>query len=145
MRLRRPVWLVSRESATVGSGRQQPSALLSPFLPLYSVFLSFNINSRPLGSRLLPFAFISSLRVCSFSECSLFWWGTPPMKRRSRSSPPSNKRVLTQPGTPGPFTADLVRDQLHKDFPRAYPASVRKSAALRKQLFNSIHIMFNDK
>lgn len=60
------------------------------------------------------------------------------MKRRSRSSPPTNKRVLTEPGTPGPFTADLVRDQLHKDFPGASPTSVRKSAALRKQLFNSM-------
>lgn len=58
------------------------------------------------------------------------------MKRRSRSSPPATKRTLTEPGTPGPFTAGLVREQQHRDFPGASPASTRKSAALRQQLFN---------
>lgn len=58
------------------------------------------------------------------------------MKRRSRSSPPSTKRTFTEPGTPGPFTADIARDRLQEHFPGASPASVKKSATLRKQLFN---------
>lgn len=59
------------------------------------------------------------------------------MKRRSKSSPPSTKRTVAEPGTPGPFTADLARDQRQRDFPGASPASTKKSAALRKQLFHS--------
>lgn len=58
------------------------------------------------------------------------------MKRRSRSSPTINKRTFTEPGTPGPFTADIARDKLQSEFPGASPASVKKSATLRKQLFH---------
>lgn len=63
------------------------------------------------------------------------------MKRRSRSSPPTTIRVFAEPGTPGPFTSDLVRDQLHKDFPGASPTSTPKSAVLRKQLFHSSMVL----
>lgn len=59
------------------------------------------------------------------------------MKRRSRSSPPATKRVFAEPGTPGPFTWGLAREQLNKDFPGASPTSTHKSAVLRKQLFHS--------
>lgn len=59
------------------------------------------------------------------------------MKRRSKSSPPSTKRTFTEPGTPGPFTSDLARDQRQRNFPRASPTSTQKSAALRKQLFST--------
>lgn len=59
------------------------------------------------------------------------------MKRRSKSSPPSTKRTFTEPGTPGPFTADLARDQRQENFPGASPTSTKKTAALRKQLFNT--------
>lgn len=57
------------------------------------------------------------------------------MKRRSKSSPPFAKRPVTAPGTPGPFTADLARDQRQRDFPGASPTSTKKTEALRKQLF----------
>lgn len=58
------------------------------------------------------------------------------MKRRSHSTPPSSfKRVFTEPGTPGPFTADVARDQLQLDFPGASPRSTKKVSALKKQLF----------
>lgn len=56
------------------------------------------------------------------------------MKRRS--SPPNQKRIFTEPGTPGPFTTDIARDQLQRDFPGASPTSTKKASALRKQLFN---------
>lgn len=59
------------------------------------------------------------------------------MKRRSKSSPPSTKRPFTEPGTPGPFTADLARDQRQRDFPGASPTSTKKTDALRKQLFQN--------
>lgn len=59
------------------------------------------------------------------------------MKRRSRSTPRQTKRASTVPGTPGPFTADLARDQLQSNFPGASPESTKKTAALRKQLFGS--------
>lgn len=63
------------------------------------------------------------------------------MKRRSRSSPPSTKRTFTEPGTPGQFTSDLARDQLHNNFPGASPASTKKSAALRKRLFHTSMVL----
>lgn len=63
------------------------------------------------------------------------------MKRRSRSAPPTNKRAFAEPGTPGPFTTDLAKDQLHRDFPGASPASTKKSAALRKQLFHNSMVL----
>lgn len=59
------------------------------------------------------------------------------MNRRSRSSPPTHNRVTVEPGTPGPFTSDLVCDQLHKNFPGESPTSTRKLAVLRKQFFHS--------
>lgn len=59
------------------------------------------------------------------------------MKRRSRSTPRQTKRATTVPGTPGPFAADLARDQLQSNFPGASPESTKKTAALRKQLFGS--------
>lgn len=63
------------------------------------------------------------------------------MKRRSKSSPPSTKRPFTEPGTPGPFTADIARDQRQRDFPGASPTSTKKSDALRKQLFQQSHMV----
>lgn len=63
------------------------------------------------------------------------------MKRRSRSSPPTNKRAFAEPGPPGPFTTDLARDQLHRDYPGASPAFTKKSAALRKQLFHNSMVL----
>lgn len=63
------------------------------------------------------------------------------MKRRSRSSPPATKRPFTEPGTPGPFTSDLARDQRQREFPGASPNSTKKSAALRKQLFHTSHMV----
>lgn len=63
------------------------------------------------------------------------------MKRRSRSSPPTTKHVLAEPGTPGPFTSDLAREQLNKDFPGASPATTRKSVVLKKQLFHSSMVL----
>lgn len=57
------------------------------------------------------------------------------MKRRSRSSPPQNKRIVAEPGTPGPFTADLARDQRQQNFPGASPTSAKKTAAFRQLLF----------
>lgn len=59
------------------------------------------------------------------------------MKRRSRSTPRPNKRAVAFPGTPGPFTADLARDRLQQNFPGASPASTRKTASFRKQLFGA--------
>lgn len=61
----------------------------------------------------------------------------PYMKRRSRSTPPPDKRTVAVPGTPGPFTADLARDRLQQDFPGASPTSTKKTASLRKQLFGA--------
>lgn len=61
------------------------------------------------------------------------------MKRRSKSSPPSTKRPFAEPGTPGPFTADIARDQRQRDFPGASPT--KKSDALRKQLFHHSHMV----
>lgn len=63
------------------------------------------------------------------------------MNRRSKSSAPSTKRTFKEPGTPGPFTADLARDQRQRDFPGASPASTKKLAALRKQLFHSSMVL----
>lgn len=59
------------------------------------------------------------------------------MKRRSRSTPRPNKRAVAVPGTPGPFAADLARDRLQENFPGASPASTRKTASFRKQLFGN--------
>lgn len=60
------------------------------------------------------------------------------MKRRSRSSPPTGKRLLpnTAPGTPGPYTDDLQRRQQQDRFPGASPSSTKKVLAFRKQLFD---------
>lgn len=55
-------------------------------------------------------------------------------KRRSRSSPPESKR--TQPGTPGPYTEDLIRANLQANSPGASPTSVKKAPNFRKQLFH---------
>lgn len=38
--------------------------------------------------------------------------------------------------TPGPFTLDLMRDHLHRDFPGASPTSTRKASVQRKELFH---------
>lgn len=43
---------------------------------------------------------------------------------------------LLEPGIPGPFTSDLVRDHLHRDFPGASPTSTRKASVQRKELFH---------
>lgn len=57
------------------------------------------------------------------------------MKRKYNSSPPATKRTRAEPGTPGPSTADIARDQRQRDFPGASPASVQKAFSFRKQLF----------
>lgn len=42
-----------------------------------------------------------------------------------------------EPGTPGPFTLDLVRDHLHRDFTGASLASTRNASSVqRKELFH---------
>lgn len=43
---------------------------------------------------------------------------------------------LLEPGTLGPFTSDLVRAHLHRDFPGASPTSTRKASVQRKELFH---------
>lgn len=53
----------------------------------------------------------------------------------------STKTTFTEPGTPKPFTSDLARDQRQQDFPGASPASTKKLAALRKQLFHSSMVL----
>lgn len=63
------------------------------------------------------------------------------MKRMFRSSSPSNKNSFAEPGTPGPFTTNLARDQLNRVFPGAYPASTKKSAVLHKQLFHNSMVL----
>lgn len=59
------------------------------------------------------------------------------MKRRSRSTPRPPKRTVAVPGTPGPFTADLARDELRNNFPGASPTSTKKTDTFRKQLFGN--------
>lgn len=61
--------------------------------------------------------------------------------RHPKGRPPSAKRTFVEPGTPGPFTSDLARDQRQKDFSGASSASTKKSAALRKQLFHSSMVL----
>lgn len=73
--------------------------------------------------------------VCFNCDSGPFISRHPLMKRRSRSSPPLLKRHSAEPGTPGPFTAELARDRLQQDFCGASPSSTRKSSAFRKQLF----------
>lgn len=43
---------------------------------------------------------------------------------------------LLEPVTPGPFTSDLMRDHLHRDFPGASPESTRKASVQQKELFH---------
>lgn len=45
---------------------------------------------------------------------------------------------LLEPVTPGPFTSDLVRDHLYRDFPGASPTSTREASVQRKELFHPL-------
>lgn len=65
-------------------------------------------------------------------------WQQAGKKRRSRSTPPVHKRPNTEPGTHGPFTADLARANLQGNFPGASPKSTKKLFSFQKQLYNSM-------
>lgn len=65
-------------------------------------------------------------------------WQQAGKKRRSRSTPPVHKRPNTEPGTHGPFTADLARANLQGNFPGASPKSTKKIFSFQKQLYNSM-------
>lgn len=109
------------------------SDLVSLFA-LQSSYSILNLNSSGLWVSLAlfpsPFSFKSA--VC----CSVFLVRHSSHETAVSLVAPIEQTCVCGTRHPRPFTSDLARDQLHRDFPGASPASTRKSAVLRKQLFH---------
>lgn len=97
---------------------------------LQSSYSILNLNSSGLWESfaLFPSPFSFESAVC----CSVFLVRHSSHEKAVTLVAPIEQTCVCGTGHPRPFTSDLPRDQLHRDFPGASPASTRKSAVLRK-------------